>query len=143
MNLSRDEQMARLSLTMDERELANLAAENSKYERRKQAMRKGDSGSPVEPVFFIHQRCVTCSVILTTMNHSASMLCHACVAHEAKIQHTAEANARFLIAQAKVVAGQKRDARKRFAFWAMMAAGLGAIVAWALDKAFFAAGSAL
>jgi hypothetical protein len=140
MNLSRDEQMARLSLELDPKERENLLAEHRHWERRRRAMRRGDSGSPIahhEPIYFPKIACLTCSAILTTQTHGGGQLCHACIAHEAKIQHTAETNARFLLAQAKVVAGQKREARNRLVFWVMTAIGVGLLLTYAADKVLF------
>ena len=146
MNIDRDRQMAELSLYMDPKERANLAAEHERWERRRRAMKRGDAGSPLLPcesIYFPKIACLTCSAILTTQTHGGGQLCHACIAHEAKIQHTAETNARFLLAQAKVVAGQKRDARRMFAYWLIGAVMLAVGLAWILNKAFFAAGGVL
>ena len=153
MNLSRDEQMARLSLTMDERELANLAAENARYERRKQAMQRGDSGSLIDPrsfdpaMPFTPVQCVVCGVKLTTMNHSAALTCHECVEHEVRIQFNAQQAAMFTekaiaYRQAKKPADAKRSA---LILMGLLVVAIGAAIglAWILNKAFFAAGSAL
>lgn len=140
MNLSRDEQMARLSLELDPKERENLLAEHRHWERRRRAMRRGDSGSPIahhEPIYFPKIACLTCSAILTTQTHGGGQLCHACIAHEAKIQHTAETNAKFLLAQAKVVAGQKRDARWTLAKWVISAVLLAIGAAHGMDKVLF------
>jgi hypothetical protein len=153
MSLSRDEQMARLSLTMDERELANLAAENARYERRKQAMQRGDGGSYIDPrsydpaMPFTPVQCVTCGVKLTSQNHSAALTCHECVAHEERIQFNIATTAKFEEAQRAVRQAKKLSAAKRSALilMALLVVAVGAAVglAWLLNKAFFAAGGAL
>ena len=132
-----DLRRARLYLQLEPDEMANVRAEHEKYERRKQAMHKGDSGSPVEPIYFPKITCLTCSAILTTQTHGGGQLCHACIAHEAKIQHAAETNARFLIAQAKVVAGQKRRVLLTFAYWLIAAVLLAIGAAYGMDKVLF------
>ncbi len=153
MNLSRDEQMARLSLTMDERELANLAAENARYERRKQAMQRGDSGSLIDPrsfdpaMPFTPVQCVTCGVKLTSQNHAQSLTCHACVEHEARIQFNTHQAAMFTekaiaYRQAKKLADAKKGA-VAFFFWVMVAVGGAMLAGYLGNKVLFWLGGAL
>jgi predicted RNA-binding Zn-ribbon protein involved in translation (DUF1610 family) len=148
----RDTQMAALSLLMDEKELANLAAQHRQWERQ-QAILRGDSGSLIDPrsfdpaMPFTPVQCVTCGVKLTSQNHAHSLTCHECVAHEARIQFNAQQAAMFTekaiaYRQAKKLAESKKAA-KAVIFWVCVAIGGGMIVAWILNKAFFAAGQAL
>ncbi len=148
-----DLRRARLYLQLDPDEMQNVRAEHEKYERRKQAMKRGDSGSLIEPrsydpaMPFTPVQCVTCGVKLTSQNHSAALTCHECVAHEARIQHNIQTTIAFETAQRAVRQAKKlaesKTAAKAVMFWVCVAIGGGMIVAWVLNKAFFAVGGAL
>ena len=153
MSISRDEQMAKLSLELDPRERENLLAEHRRWEIRRRAIKRADEGSLIEPrsfdpaMPFTPVQCVTCGVKLTTMNHAQSLTCHECVAHEARIQFNAQQAAMFTekaiaYRQAKKLVDAKRNAVLIMAL-VVIAIGAAMGLAWLLNKAFFAAGSAL
>ncbi len=73
-----DIQRAALYLRMDEKELANVRAENEKYERRKAAMAYGAASADVEPITFAPSYCLGCDILLTRQNHGDSGRCSDC-----------------------------------------------------------------
>lgn len=86
MTPNRDEQMARLSLTLDPKERANLLAEHQKWEaNRRGAMQYGDQGSPIPgaececgPLTFAPLKCTGCDILLTKQNHGNGRQCARC-----------------------------------------------------------------
>ncbi len=66
-------------LNLDERERANVQAEQDKYERRKAAMAYGAASAGVEPITFAPSYCHHCNVLLTRQNHDDFWCCSNCV----------------------------------------------------------------
>ena len=153
MSISRDEQMAKLSLELDPRERENLLAEHRRWEIRRRAIKRADEGSLIEPrsfdpaMPFTPVQCVTCGVKLTTMNHAQSLTCHECVAHEERIQFNAQTTVKFEEAQRAVRQAKKlaesKEAAKAVVFWVLVAIGGAALLAYAADKVLFWLGGAL
>lgn len=148
MNTEHNEDMrkARMYLQMDDRELANMRAEHEKYERRKAAMQRGDTGSPLAPcesVSFAPLPCTGCDVLLTRSNHGNGQQCQRCLDEDQSFKRYEESRARY------VAELDKKAAR---AFWPAMgwavAMVAGAVLlalsaAWAFDGVAWAIGGAM
>ena len=88
MNSENDEDMeqARKWLLVDQKDLANFAAEHAKrYRQRKAAMAYADPAAQLpqpEAVSFAPLPCVECGVALTNQNHDNHFRCRNCVQRE-------------------------------------------------------------
>jgi hypothetical protein len=86
MSQENDEDMeqARKWLLVDQKELANFAAEHDKrYRQRKAAMAYADAQlPPPEPVSFAPLPCLECGVSLTNQNHDNHFRCRHCAQRE-------------------------------------------------------------
>ena len=151
---SRDEQMAALSLLMDEKELANLRAQHRQWEIRK-ALQRGDMGSPVirtvydgtdaSPLTFAPLGCRTCGMKLTTQSHAGALTCVPCRARYDRLAQNAADAARF--EEARLALNKLRASRpsvlKQTLGWCAVAAVLAVGFAWIASKAAWAIGGAL
>ncbi len=79
MNNENDEDMeqARKWLLVDQKELANFAAEHDKRYRQRKAAEA--YGYATEPVAFTAVNCTSCNVALTSLNHKQDRVCRYCV----------------------------------------------------------------
>lgn len=108
-----DIRKARLYLTLDADEMANVRAEQAKYERRKAAMQRGDTGSPVVPcesINYPHEcgplhfqpiPCTGCGVKLTSQNHATNQQCEQCRFKAEQRQRFEEAQRKYVESKAK------------------------------------------
>jgi hypothetical protein len=147
----RDSQMARLSLTLDPKERENLLAEHQKWERRRDAMQYGDTGSLIDPrsydpaMPFTALPCLGCGVKLTSQNHSSSQFCHECVAHEERIAQNVRGAVQFAEKQRAYWAAKKEAEAKKaamvviawVALWLAVATGCAMLGAYLMDKGFW------
>lgn len=116
-----DLRRAALYLGMDEKELANVRAEHAKYERRKQAMQRGDQGGPIPgtdcecgPLTFAPIQCTGCGIKLTSQNHGNASQCERCF-EETQALRAFEAARQRLIAENKAaLAKAKPGLLRRF-----------------------------
>ncbi len=141
MNSEHDEDLrkARLYLTLDEFEMANVRAEHEKYERRKAAMRRGDMGSPIGPLTFAPLSCVSCSIKLTTKNHATAHVCVTCQDRKDRLSQNAADAARFeekRVAVAKLIAARPTALRAALTWGAVVIGTVAAalVIAWAANK---------
>ncbi len=140
-----DLRKARLYLTLDEFEMANVRAEHEKYERRQAAMQRGDMGSPIGPLTFAPLSCVSCSIKLTTKNHATAHVCVTCQDRKDRLAQNAADAARF--EEARLALNKLRASRpsvlKQTLGWCAVAVVLAVGFAWLWNKAAWAIGGAL
>lgn len=151
MTPNRDEQMARLSLTLDEKERANLLAEHERWERRRRAMKRGDEGSPIPgaececgPLTFAPLKCTGCDILLTRANHGNGKQCQRCF--EETQAFKLESQRRFEAARQNLLVAKARSAFWLAAGWiTLLLIGVYALaigLSWALNKAAWWLGQA-
>lgn len=145
MNHEHDEDLrkARLYLTLDADEMANVRAEHEKYERRKAAMQYGDSGSPQhEAVTFAPlPDCLICGkpVIGSLARGMIGVSHRACVERQEQITQNAQQAAAFDRARDKLLETKRTTSGPwlPFVLWTIAAIVAGVVVPWVLSKGLF------
>ncbi len=138
---------ARLYLTLDEDEMANVRAEHEKYERRKAAMGRGDMGSPVlrtvydgtdaSPLTFAPVQCRTCGIKLTTQSHAGALTCTACCDRRARLSFYAQQQSTFTAKADALKDAKARSARNWLMLWCAVAGVVAVGGAWRVGAFLF------
>lgn len=127
--------------TLDDNEtaLANAKAKAALLAKlrqmRREAMQRGDQGSPVEPVSFAPLTCTGCDVLLTRQNHGNAQQCQRCF-EEAQALRNFEAARLRLIAENNAALAKKARSAFLSALWLiiplvlLLFVGVAAVKGW-------------